>query len=958
MKTLRSVISIMLVLSLAVPQVSSAQTAAGEVPQVRAPYQPGKLNHFLTGNIGFMAGMYAEMLISARLSGDPMLVAAADDALKDAGGWMSLAVFSLTADRTNSYFMQRAARNQWKHIGPSFISNFGLVTGSLANKAFSNFWYSPNRLKMWKDVQSFFRADSATSTVAGESTMKLDGWYVMRQKIGEAEKLKTSLEENLKTIRQTLFDKVANRKIIEVQKGSATKAEAEKMVEQIKSQSEKSPEEAMKDIQQLMSGKNLTPEEQAILQDYYKTREEIAIYKKYIDTYEPLRRRFISRFVEHATAAFKDTFYTDFRGVQDQAIHIAQLLFVVGGLGLMSQALSKALHSEAFKDLYIKELVKAANKIPLEQLPLIHEKVQMSNGQQRAVWTTLEGKIVTSGAIAKTLMATVKSAIHATRFLFTDKQLTKLRVPVEQNLRLNTQMLFDGFFKTNIVEESLNFLDLRNPQPQKVSAFQVAKAGPAPVVQFANISQEERYKKFSTTLQNYSGLWADHTQRLILKEFNERQPLWQKKIDDLNLKHSRLINYLRWFARSYEKGQNVGRPENYLDMEDTEFVNNGGVEQGGIGWHEDPLYKGYFEEELKVYRPIFDVLVQQMKSGTFNTTDEKGAVKQAKIPEVVDNYLRGVQQEYNTEMSHNARTMKHYISKIVDGALFTNQEPWWLKVWGTTFNIISMNPQASKIFRGISKYNIKEALIFQFNDLKEKYLELKLPNSYLSKLLNEALLNPANQSIDRTENLAEALFRMGNLTTNMEKPFELRKPTDQLTREQRADIIAYEFAKIFSRLIIEYRSLPAKRELLIGKVPMNPELAKTDVEKARAEQDMNTKKINEVSFITNGRIIDPFDDSESTPGGMLQAMLGGAVDGQMLEILLDDNTKRVIWELEKDAQHMDHEAAEQEGMYPSTPEAPTVDPQKIIDNVKKGAVIKSTIERRDEMTRERLKTKK
>ncbi len=321
-------------------------------------------------------------------------------------------------------------------------------------------------------------------------------------------------------------------------------------------------------------------------------------------------------------------------------------------------------------------------------------------------------------------------------------------------------------------------------------------------------------------------------------------------------------------------------------------------------------------------------------------------------------FLRWAQDTHDAVINAAGTESETALGYIIDGAFFHNSTPTWLKVLeypsktlegpivgavNRVRNLFGYNSEPEE--RGHNRffsaywaqengkqvikfernryarirYNLRDVYSYQFKVLREVFLNLNLPDSYLTTELRHALWNQRELDyaahrqrreikID-TDEVLKAIVNIANKTRDREKPFIDDQPTTQLNGQQKSDAIAYTLARLMTKVMVEFRSLLARRHAMLGYSPSG----QPDIEFAGP-------------LHSKGKVIDPFgvEDAEDTPEHKLNAFLG--ID--------PSKDLKALWELEKDmALETDTGSAAQRnlrllGGSPTTPPQPQQPPPR------------------------------
>lgn len=280
----------------------------------------------------------------------------------------------------------------------------------------------------------------------------------------------------------------------------------------------------------------------------------------------------------------------------------------------------------------------------------------------------------------------------------------------------------------------------------------------------------------------------------------------------------------------------------------------------------------------------------------------------ADLDKRTDDLLKWAQTNHDTIINNKARETNLFLGPLIDDAFFNNKStPWvtkpssWLgqgmdalaRGMGNTamyfrgtqrlgkpyyydgffqpFLEIKDNKETMKWGRSQSariRYNLRDTLIYQFKAIREIYLDLKLPDSNLTTNLRNALQAQRIADYEAHENSTQgpiddqatldAIVDIGTKTNGFEHPFAKAVPTTDLNDIQKADILSFTFGKFLSKLLVDYRSLPFKRQMMLGYRP-----------------DSNNRSELAKPVHNNGEVIDPFKIERSDdPMSKLAEALG------------------------------------------------------------------------------------
>jgi hypothetical protein len=804
-----------------------------------------------SGNVGFMLGAWIEMQLSAAFTGDPASVEAANAAFGELGGWLSLTAFSLASERTG-HFLSTAGNGYLQYkLGPQWISSLSLVGGSLANSAFSKVWYSPYRVKAGRDLREMFHSFNFTDA-------DLTFWS------------NQSKEE------------------------SALIAKRDELLVKLE-KPELKPDERY----------SINVEMKVTLDQLDQVRPRLAKYSErfwdhavaMVCAPEKVKRE--GHKLVHIPIPMSDaTFNTchTAKELTDGAIHVGQLVMVASGVHYFRSFYTKAwksgmnTSSAFFMRAFVDELKKEVAKLPAHELPAaisvlpngqlgyynpVGRAIPESAMRQRILKVikpaVASAKVVFERMLqkAKAIKAVSKqtgigigtSALHAVEFLMADKLLAMPAVTV---LKGNAYSYF-GDLDNKLIGATNAYWYCRSEEPKDLSGHVAQALGPALFRKTNDCSaelDEPNYKAFVKAISSWDEEWEKYGGDAILFKFNARLAEWQGRLDIIQNVHSRRLNYFEWFVRSWKEGigQKMDRPHEYEDMLDRDFLSNGGSGVTGIQWHEDTEYKefqeekNYYRQEFnKEFKDIFDEYVavfQQKKS--FKTEQELKAWLDALVKKLDDKkkaFFEKQQLLTNSALNSESVRLKHYLSEILDGALYNNTEPLWLK----TLSIPIFAP-LSKVFRSTGVYSLKALYQKQFAHLRNTFLKLPQTNAFMAAYLKQALTQWP--TLDE-EGYQEFFMLMMSAQVTVQFKDADGKLLPPKSREDRENVTAYYFARHLSKVYSEYHSLSHKRGILL---------------KDKAARALEDKMLAEAQnpFMQNlgakeTRVVDPFGSSDTGP---------------------------------------------------------------------------------------------
>jgi len=862
-----------------IPEALRAQLPKEVQESIVAQKQRPEYAHRITGNVGFMLGMWMEMQMLAAYEGDPAAFEAANSAFGELGGWLSIMAFAMASEKTGQGLGWLANATQSRFLGPSMISSLSMVGGSLVNSAFSKFWYAPTRPLMWRDAKGMTGSLKGMFKTLNFTDLEIYGWGQKAQLFKEKTKLRSEL------LKKVLRDH----------------------------------------------------------NDY----EAVAQYNqvdKEIKELQPQIEVFREKFWTHAKKIFEGVAFSQ-KAVEEQLLHVTQLVVVAGGLGLWRQYVTGPLFKSGRKNTalyaraYVEALRENAAKLPMGSRPFTLKVVDGAMKFYNAF-----GIPIGNSFLAKEIYGMSISALHAVAFLGTDQLLA---APVFKTMYENT-WLYRQDVKSQlfqVADDFINGVDKRkemstellksvNPQLDIKNKFDLGlKLGLNKAPDFAKTSiDENNLDKLSEISRFFIETWNDYINKTILFDFNQSMAAWQKRIDIYNKGHSKIINYTRWFKNSYLLGR-LQHPEEagtWLNMDEESFKQNNNTLIAGSGWHEDIEYPE-FQEEVNYFRKIYkdhfgayqlqqpytDDFVKIIKNGeleklssqelhkraapllkaymlivsvlqanlnemseaeqnqvqeqlgamlgqivsksqdskiedkisalymsvvqdyTDNETFKVFKVSDQEIEEKVEAYLKQKQLDYETNIRLEAQRIHRYLNDKLEEAFYKRKEPTWLKLWGWLTDKLSLGLATNKfneVYRGTSTaYNLKDALRRQYDSLTIAYRALFLKDSEETPLVNKLNHIIKTTTIDSKE--AVDLYRdLSAYPIQVRFRDEKRQPLKPLTEAQKKDAVAFQFARLFSYIWTEYQTLEVKKSIMLKnpddlKAPGMPLLKRKDVDK-------------------------------------------------------------------------------------------------------------------------------
>ncbi len=502
-----------------------------------------KFFHTTSGNIGFMLGMYTEMMLSAYASGDPAMVSAANSAFGELGGWLSLFAFSIGAEKTGS-FLGHISQSKFNGRGKMWIPSLGLVGGSLANSAFSKVWYHPSRAMVWRDVKGIGSELFAMTRNLNFSDLEVYGWGQKAQKVEILERQK---QEAIMALFANPKDPILQTNL---QKIDTELAELQPLIRILQ-------EKFFENLHGFFMGTVGLPTGKGAL-DFMVHGGQLVVLSAALSI---------------------------FRKVYQVPMHL-------GSRGLYS----------AQRGL-VKKIMEEVVKIPAEQLPM---RWKVLNGTLTFLTEKgqIVGKniIVRWGGAALVSAVHGLQFLLGDKYLFgpavnqvwSDINFSPNKL--KNNVRTKALNFLSGKNVRALVHTSHGKI-AHDPN----SSGALNDAGNA----FQETVDENNLLGLQGSIEKFISGWNEYTNKTILKEYNERFSAWQRELDFYDITHTKRLNHFRWLMDSYILGRKSGKAYNWVNFGDENFRKNGGTSITSYPWHEETI-RPEFIQDLQHYRAEFD----------------------------------------------------------------------------------------------------------------------------------------------------------------------------------------------------------------------------------------------------------------------------------------------------------------------------------------------------------------